>query len=184
MEEMLDKPLFAFYTHPEAREELLETLGKSGSVSDYEVMFVSREGKEVPCSLSVRLVADEHGTPTKIAGTIRDITERRRAEEMQREKEIRLASVDTLRRALVTLSHHINNAMAAISGNAQLCGMGSTSADQLIEVCLLQTKRISAVLGALDKMVEEMDLRTSDYAGLQDAMFDIEDELKQSIGEL
>ena len=64
-----------------------------------------------------------------------------------------------------------------------MCKMGSTSSEQLVEVCLVQTKRISAVLGALDKMVEEVDLRTSNYAGLQDAMFDIEDELQRTLGD-
>ena len=182
-EEMLDKSLFGFYADPEVREELLHALEESGHISDYELGFVDKKGEAVPCSLSVRLVSDVDGTPTKVVGTIRDITERKRAEEMQREKERRLASVETLKRTLVTLSHHINNAMAAVSGNAQLCKMGSTSSEQLVEVCLVQTKRISAVLGALDKMVEEVDLRTSNYAGLQDAMFDIEDELQRTLGD-
>jgi len=107
-----------------------------------------------------------------------DITERKRSEEALLEHERRLASVETLRQMLMTLSHHINNAMTAIYGRAQLCGMGSASSDQLVELCLVQTKRISAVLSALDRMVKEMDIRTTDYVGIRNAMFDIEEELK------
>jgi len=113
----------------------------------------------------------------------RDVTDQKRVEKELREQENRLARIETLKQALVTLSHHINNAMTAIVGNAQLCRRGTASADQLIQVCLFQTKRISAVLGALDKMVKQMDIRTVSYIGLQDAMFDIEEELRRTLEE-
>jgi len=109
---------------------------------------------------------------------VTDITERKRSEEALLEQERRLASVETLRQTLMTLSHHINNAMTAIYGRAQLCVMSGASSDQLVELCLMQTKRITAVLGALNTMVEEMDIRTTDYVGIQDAMFDIEEEMR------
>ena len=108
-----------------------------------------------------------------------------RMKELERElveKERKLAGVETLRQTLVTLSHHINNAMTGICGNAELCRAGDVSTDRLVAVCLAETERISAVLGALDRMVKEMDIRTTDYAGFKDMMFDIEEELKRRLG--
>ena len=100
-----------------------------------------------------------------------------------RESARRLASVETLRQTLVTLSHYINNAINAITGNAELCQLGEVSTDQLTEVCFCEAKRISAVIAALGRMVEKMDLRTADYVGLQDAVFDIEEELNHALEE-
>ena len=101
-----------------------------------------------------------------------------------REQETRLARGETLRQMLVTLSHHINNAIGIIFGRAELYHFGDVSADELAEACLAQTKRISAVLSALEKMEREVDLRTTDYAGLEDGMFDIEEELKRMLEEI
>ena len=182
-EEMLGKPFFTFYADPGIREELLRVLEKSGRISDYEVCFVGRDGEEVPCSLSVRLVPDLDGTSAKIVGTMRDITERKRAEAKLVDRERRLASVETLRQTLMTLSHHINNAMTAISGKVQLCERGAVPMEELTKICADQTRRTSAVLGALDRMVQEVDIRTMDFVGIENAMFDIEDELNRVLDE-
>ena len=182
-EEVLGKPFFTFYADPGIREELLRVLEKSGRISDYEVCFVGRDGEEVPCSLSVRLVPDLDGTSAKIVGTMRDITERKRAEAKLVDRERRLASVETLRQTLMTLSHHINNAMTAISGKVQLCERGAVPMEELTKICADQTRRTSAVLGALDRMVQEVDIRTMDFVGIENAMFDIEDELNRVLDE-
>ena len=115
--------------------------------------------------------------------SVRYAIARKRCEEALRESARRLASVETLRQTLVTLSHYINNAINAITGNAELCQLGEVSTDQLTEVCFCEAKRISAVIAALGRMVEKMDLRTADYVGLQDAVFDIEEELNHALEE-
>lgn len=183
-EEVLGESIFSFYVRPEVRRELLQALERKGSIRDYEVGFITKQREEVSCSLSVKIVTDDTGAPSKIVGTMRDITERKRAEEMQRKRERRFASVETLRQTLVTLSHYINNATAVIAGRAELCARNDpVDYQQLVDVSLSQTKRISAVLNALDKMARSMDIRTTDYAGLKNAMFDIEEELRRTLGE-
>jgi len=147
----------------------------------FETKHRTKEGELRDVQVSARALSV--GGRDLIQSIWRDVTEQKRAEAELREQESRLARAETLKQALVTLSHHINNAMTAIVGNAQLCRRGTSSVDQLIQVCLLQTKRISAVLSALDKMVRQMDIRTVNYIGLQDAMFDIEEELKRTLGE-
>ena len=146
-----------------------------------ETKHRTKEGELRDVQISARVLSV--GGRDLIQSIWRDVTEQKRAEEELREQESRLTRAETLKQALVTLSHHINNAMTAIVGNAQLCRRGTSSADQLIQVCLLQAKRISAVLSALDKMVRQMDIRTVNYIGLQDAMFDIEEELKRTLEE-
>jgi DNA-binding response OmpR family regulator len=100
------------------------------------------------------------------------------------EKERRLARVETLRQTLATLSHHINNATQAILGAAQLCELTKVKPDRLIAISLHQTARIKAVLDCLDRMVQHMDLRTTEYAGEDNRILDIEEELKQRLLQL
>ena len=159
------------------KEKLVDGNGEPSGVYVWEDMIGGRSYE-----LQDRAIRWVDGRIVRL-GVATDITERKEAEEKLLEQERRLASVETLRQTLMTLSHHINNAMTAISGRAQMCDLGLFSADKLIEVCLSQTERISAVLGALDRMVEEMDIRTTDYVGIQNAMFDIEEELRRTLGD-
>lgn len=76
-EEMLGKSIVTFYARSEARQELLLALKESGRLLDYEVDLINKQGQEVPCSFSIKLVTDPVGKPTKIVGTMRDITERK-----------------------------------------------------------------------------------------------------------
>jgi len=115
-EQMLGKSLFSFFTHPRTHAKLLRALAENESVSEYEVTFVAREGREVPCSLSVKAVMDREGIPWKLIGTMRDITERKDAEERLRLQD-RLAAVGQL---AAGIAHDFNNLLTGIIGYAQL----------------------------------------------------------------
>jgi DNA-binding response OmpR family regulator len=94
------------------------------------------------------------------------------------DREKRLSHVQGVGQTLVTLSHHINNATQSISGMAQLAREAKDDVDlhhQVVEVCLRQTERIRIVLDGLREMVEDMNLKTIDYAGSPDAMLEITD---------
>ncbi len=80
-EEMIGKRMVDFYATVQDREMLLEKLAKTGSLSDYPVDLINKEGEAVPCSLSIRLLTDEEGRPVKVVGTMRDVTARKSAEQ-------------------------------------------------------------------------------------------------------
>jgi PAS domain S-box-containing protein len=84
-EEIVGRSLFDFYENPKERDLLLQVLQNQGSAIDYEIMLKNRDGSAIPCSVSAKIICDAHGRPTKIIGSMRDITERKRAEaELQR----------------------------------------------------------------------------------------------------
>ncbi|HYA15264.1 MAG TPA: PAS domain S-box protein, partial [Syntrophales bacterium] len=87
--ELIGKSIYEIYAYREEREEFLRTIRKTGRVTDYEVKMKDEDGRLLTMSLCSLLVFDEKGIPYKIVGTIRDVTERKKAEEALRESEIK-----------------------------------------------------------------------------------------------
>lgn len=116
---------------------------------------------------------------------VRSLLRARQIERELREKETRLARIETMGQLLVTLAHHINNSLTILSGRAQvLDARNPEQAQKLKEACLLQARRIEAVLKSLRSMAHQMKLSTASYAGMDNAMMDIEQEITQRLAEM
>jgi PAS domain S-box-containing protein len=80
-DELIGKPTSDMYARPEDREKLLAELSMNGFLRDYEVLMKKKDGTQTYASLSASILTDPNGRPCGIAGTLRDITERKQAEE-------------------------------------------------------------------------------------------------------
>ncbi|MBW1727144.1 MAG: PAS domain S-box protein [Deltaproteobacteria bacterium] len=80
-EEIIGKSLSDIYVDPKNRDEFLKELLKKGKVTDYEALMVDKDGSQTYCSITAKLIRDKLGHPVKIIGSLRNITERKRAEE-------------------------------------------------------------------------------------------------------
>ncbi len=115
---------------------------------------------------------------------IRSLLRTRYYEKELREKETQLARISTTSQLMVTMAHHINNSLAIISGRAQASKADNPIQTQkLISACLKESKRIGAVIKSLEEVASEMNFNTTAYAGVEDAMIDIEDDLTRRIDE-
>lgn len=81
LEEVIGKPIFEFYKNPEDRERLLEELGKTGQLREYELEMLKKNGETIFARGSIHLVQDKNGKPRLIEGVLTDITERKKLEQ-------------------------------------------------------------------------------------------------------
>ncbi|MGC8492753.1 MAG: PAS domain S-box protein [Syntrophobacteraceae bacterium] len=102
-EEIIGMDIQNFWIHPFEREEMLQKIRQDGVVRDYEVLVRKIDGTPVPVSITSSFLKDGQGNILGVEGVIRDITERKCAEEASSlaARELRL-SEKRLRRAEVT----------------------------------------------------------------------------------
>ncbi len=70
------------YTNPEDRETLINILKEKGQVTDYETVLKRKDGSPVYVSTNSHFYYNDDGSLGGVEGLVRDITERKKAEEM------------------------------------------------------------------------------------------------------
>ena len=79
-----------FYNNPSILETYTRELKRAGKVTDFESVLRNKDGSDIPVSINASYQTDENGKPIKIIGTIRDNTDRKKAQEelLQNEKSL------------------------------------------------------------------------------------------------
>ncbi|MEI6840734.1 MAG: PAS domain S-box protein [Methanomicrobiales archaeon] len=79
--ELNGKPVTTLCIDQGEKTDFQDEVNKCGSVRDYELLLLKRNGAEAPASLAATLIFNSDGTPAGIAGSLRDITDRKKAED-------------------------------------------------------------------------------------------------------
>ena len=82
VEDILGKNLTDFYLLPEEKKSFLEKLSVSGSVYDLDVTLGRYDGIKIIVSTSARYYTDDKGEIAGVEGICRDITSRKKAEDV------------------------------------------------------------------------------------------------------
>ena len=120
--------------------------------------------------------------PHVVDRTITTFQQRKKVEEMEIREREKKVQIDTLKRVMMTLAHHLNNAVMPIMFSAELCQRNDYSRDQssrLVDSCLKETRRINKIIEQFEKYIEEEEFEYTDYLDLKDAMFNMQDTVVQ-----
>lgn len=79
--DLVGKKLLTLYTDPGQRIRFVEQLKKKERVNDFEVMFNDQDGRIRHCSLNSMMLRTRSGRPYRIIGSLRDIDDRKTAEQ-------------------------------------------------------------------------------------------------------
>jgi PAS domain S-box-containing protein len=92
-DEMIGSQVLPHYENPRQRAAMVKELLEKGEVGDYEVRLKAGDGRPIYVSVNARLVRSPDGGSPVIEGSLRDITERKRAEKALRESESKYREV-------------------------------------------------------------------------------------------
>lgn len=113
-DELVGTNVMSLYPDKQQRKRFLNELLKKGAVQDYIVQLKNKEGRFIFASLNSHIIFDNEGKPVRIEGTIRDITERKAADDalVLAKKKLNLLNTVTFQ--------DIQNAVFSLNGYFQL----------------------------------------------------------------
>jgi len=79
--DIIGQPISNFYFNPSDRDQLIHEIQEKGEALDFEILLKGRDNQEVWSSVNAHYTYDDAGKVTGVEGTIRDLTERKQAEE-------------------------------------------------------------------------------------------------------
>jgi PAS domain S-box-containing protein len=89
-EVLLGRSVTEFFVYPEQYAALDAQMMQSGSVNDFEALLRNKDGKPIWTSITSRIIFDANGQGVATEGVLRDITERKQAEERIKQMNIEL----------------------------------------------------------------------------------------------
>lgn len=119
-EEMKQLNVRDLYIDPEQRKVFIKKIKEKGFVKDFEVKLKDKYNNKIESTVTSSVWKTMGGKILGFQGTIRDFTQKRRAEELMKEKEFAERSSKMKERFLANMSHEIRTPMNAISGLTRL----------------------------------------------------------------
>ncbi len=84
-DELIGHSVTEFFVFPEQHTALDALMTENGSVNDFEALFRHKNGNHLFASITAHILFDADGHPVATEGVLRDITERKQAEERIRQ---------------------------------------------------------------------------------------------------
>ena len=127
-DELIGAPFKSYFTDPEQAEASIKLVLSEKKVTDYELTARSRDGQETVVSYNATTFYDRDRRLQGVFAAARDVTERKRLDQVLQEKNVELESSRSLAdkanlaksEFLSSMSHELRSPLNAILGFAQL----------------------------------------------------------------
>ena len=132
-EELIGSPFKIYFTDPELASASITQVLREGKVTNYELTARSKYGKETVVSYNATNFYDRDGVLQGVFAAARDVTERKRWDQVLQEKTAELVKAKAIAEKanlaksdfLSSMSHELRSPLNAILGFAQLIETGS-----------------------------------------------------------
>ncbi len=114
--DLLGEPMSTICTSPGEMDNLLNEIQKNGKATHFEVHLPAKDGSRYFCEINTSLESDGAGSPRKLIGSMRNVTERKQLETRLITAQ-KMESIGTLAGGI---AHNFNNILMGILGSASL----------------------------------------------------------------
>ncbi|MCC6849921.1 MAG: PAS domain S-box protein [Deltaproteobacteria bacterium] len=165
-EEVLGKPVQLLYRTRDRARDVMRAMrgpdaGPTGTVKNYETVFVAKDGAEIPVAISGAITRDESGAEVGSIGFAKDLRQIR-----QRDRLV------TLGELAVSLAHEINNPLEVITNTMELLEafVRRTATDEQMvveverfEAVQREVAKIHAIVGRVQELAAGDEYETRPY---------------------
>ena len=161
---VIGKPLVVYLAAEDRKEfhlQLARLRKERGHLAERELHIVPREGTAVPVAATAAVVRGTENHVASVRWLLRDISERKRAEEQRRQLAVERTAREEAEAAnrtkadfLAVMSHELRTPLTAIMGYSELLQMGIPEA--IPEEAVVQVERIDGAARHLLQIVEEI----------------------------
>jgi PAS domain S-box-containing protein len=161
-EEVLGKNVVEIYpTLAEARRVMARMRARRGRVSNFETVFKTKKGEQIPVAISASITYDDKGDEIGSIGFAKDLREIRRRDQLVTTGEIAIG-----------LSHEVNNSLEVLVNQIEMLRQYvervASDEDYLIESDRLeslasQVKKIQDITGRISQIADEGEYGTREY---------------------
>ena len=161
-DELIGAPFKDYFTDPERAEAAINLVLSAKKVTDYELTARARDGRETVVSYNATTFYDRDRKLQGVFAAARDVTERKRLDQVLQEKNVELESARFVAEKanlaksdfLSSMSHELRSPLNAILGFAQLMESGSppptptqrASIDQILQAGWYLLELINEIL--------------------------------------
>ena len=142
-------PAFEDCLHPDECASVMETIWmhtQAGTTFELDFRLRKADGSYLWFHMAGRAFHDDKGKPTRVVGSVRDVTERRELQRaMQAELRVRLVAIASLRQTLSAMTE--GNGGAAVPRNTDDIGAISDAISTLATQLRQSKEQLEAVLG-------------------------------------
>jgi two-component system, sporulation sensor kinase E len=125
-----------------AQQELVDTVLRGGSVTDYETVRLTKTGEFIDLSITVSPIRDELGVIVAIASISRNITSRKQAEEMIRRSE----KLSVVGQIAAGVAHEVRNPLTTLRGFVQLQKQNGSVSQAHLDIMLAELDQINMIV--------------------------------------